>query len=688
MKRTILRRLLPPALVLNVVLATAGAAGPDFYVAPDGDDANPGTLEEPLATLAKARDAVRRLKKTAKRPITVALRGGTYYLSAALVFAPEDSGTKSAPIVYQAYKDETPVVSGGARLELKWEPYKEGIMQAKVPAEMAAFDQLFLGGRKQHMARYPNFDPKAKYFNGFAADCVSPKRAKRWANPKGGFLHAMHRAHWGDFHYVITGVAEGGNVQLEGGYQNNRRMGMHRSHRFVENIFEELDAPGEWFLDKDKKLLYFYPPEGVDLSKAAVEVARLKQLIEFRGTMDKPVRFIAIKGLTFRHTLRTFMDIKEPLLRSDWCIYRGGAVRMEGVEDCTLDDCFFDAPGGNAVFVSNYARRVEITGCKITEAGGNGICFVGSPKAVRSPRFEYHQTFTFDQIDKEPGPKSPDYPANCRVHDCLIHSIGRVHKQSAAVQISMSEEITVSHCSIYHLPRAGINISEGTFGGHLIEFCDVFDTVRETGDHGSFNSWGRDRYWHLRGVDLRKHPELPLLDARKTTIIRNNRWRCDHGWDIDLDDGSTNYHIYNNLCLNGGLKNREGFHRLVENNIMVNNSFHPHVWYPASGDVFRRNIVFTPYRPIQVGKPWGKEVDYNLWHAPGKSGPATTLQGQSGRDANSLIGDAMFVDPASGNYQVKQGSPALKLGFKNFPMDQFGVISPKLKSQARTPRLP
>ena len=104
----------------------------------------------------------------------------------------------------------------------------------------------------------------------------------------------------------------------------------------------------------------------------------------------------------------------------------------------------------------------------------------------------------------------------------------------------------------------------------------------------------------------------------KPVILRNNRWRCDHGWDIDLDDGSTNYRIYNNLFLNGGLKLREGFYRTVENNIMVNNSFHPHVWFGNSQDTFRRNILFTVYQPIRVGKPWGKECDLNLLHRPGR----------------------------------------------------------------------
>jgi hypothetical protein len=228
-----------------------------------------------------------------------------------------------------------------------------------------------------------------------------------------------------------------------------------------------------------------------------------------------------------------------------------------------------------------------------------------------------------------------------------------------------------------------------------VEFCDIFDTVKETGDHGSFNSWGRDRYWGLKDIDLDTitagpYRNLPLADVVDPVILRNSRWRCDHGWDIDLDDGSTNYHIYNNLALNGGIKNREGFFRTVENNVMVNNSFHPHVWYRDSEDVFRRNIVFGAYKPIRVNPPWGKECDYNLVHTPGRKDPqpAAGLQKQSGRDTNSIEADALFVNPAAGDYRVRDGSPALKLGFVNFPMDQFGVQTPKLKAIARTPELP
>jgi hypothetical protein len=189
---------------------------------------------------------------------------------------------------------------------------------------------------------------------------------------------------------------------------------------------------------------------------------------------------------------------------------------------------------------------------------------------------------------------------------------------------------------------------------------------------------------------VRQVPGLPRLDAVKPVILRNNRWRCDHGWDIDLDDGSSNYIITNNLCLHGGIKNREGYGRVVENNIMVGAGFDPHVWLEAGGDIFRRNIVWREYAPAAMpAPPWGKEMDYNLLEKDGAiSSPAIRLQQQSGRDSHSIVADAQFVDAAQGDYRVKRSSPALALGFMNFPMDQFGVQKPALRAIARTPVLP
>jgi len=678
------------AQILHTMLLVCGAAlsAADFYVAPDGRDANPGTAVAPLGSLAGARDAVRKL--AGRESVTVQVADGIYYLPETLVFTAADSGTPAHPIIYRAAHEGGAVISGGRRLELQWRPFRDGIYQARTPAGLA-IDQLFINGKCQRMARYPNYDPAQPTvpFQGCAADAFSRERAARWADPAGGYIHALHVARWGGYEYRITGKNPDGTVAYEGGWQNNRPMGMHKSFRMVENIFEELDAPGEWFHDAKTATLYYLPEANTELARAVVEVVRLRHLVEFRGTERAPVRDITLQGLVFRHAARTFMDTREPLLRSDWTIYRGGAVVLEGTENIALLDSEFDQPGGNAIFVSDYNRGALIRGCHIHDAGASGICLVGDPQAVRNPLLAYGQNQDLAKIDRRPGPQSENYPADCTVADCLIHGIGRVERQPAGVEISMARRITVRDTSIYDCARAGINIGDGCWGGHVIERCDVFDTVLETGDHGSFNAWGRDRYWssNARGDSepaVKADPRLPYLDAMEPTVLRDSRWRCDHGWDIDLDDGASNYRIYNNLLLHGGLKFREGYGRHAWNNVLVNCGFHPHVWFDASDSSFSNNIVMVAHAPIAMPKNWGGTVDDNFFTSEAARDPYR----EAGADGHSLAGDPQFVGPAAGDFQVAETSAARRIGFQNFPMDQFGVKKPALKALAKTPAIP
>ena len=673
------------------VHADAGVLA-EFYVSRSGNDALDGTKEKPFATLARAQQAARHA-----RGGVVMVREGTYYLPEKLVFTPEDSGTE-----YRAIDPGKVVLSGGMSLDLEWEPWRDGVFKAKVPAGLE-MDQLWINGQRQWMARFPNRET-GKDLNVFdtwklndsakadpGRDPLAPDRIARWADPTGGYFHALHPALWGGVQWRITGKKSDGSLAMEGGTQNNRGSAIHPLYRMVENIFEELDAPGEWFHDRKTGMLYFYPQPATDLVRARVEVVRLRHLIELRGNQGRPVKHVTIEGFIFRHTARTFMDTREPLLRSDWTTYRGGALFFVGVEDCNVRNCAFDQLGGNTIFVSGHNRRIAIQDCLIENSGANGVAFVGEVKAVRSPLLNYDDKFDYAELDRTPGPLTDDYPADCLVENCLITRIGRVEKQTAGVQISMAQGITVRHCSIYDVPRAGINIGDGCWGGHVIEYCDVFDTVKETGDHGSFNSWGRDRYWHadrkIVNREVAADSTLPLLDVVKPITLRSNRWRCDHGWDVDLDDGSSNYRIYNNLFLNGGLKLREGYDRHVWNNIAVNNSLHPHVWYANSGDVVTNNIWMGTYRPAIMpggGEKWGTLIDFNLFTS---DSDRRKFMG-NGCDDHSLVGDPLFVNATTGDFRVRDDSPALKIGFKNFPMNQFGVVTPALRELARTPLMP
>jgi len=664
-----------------LILLTNCQSNKDVFVSPIGNNNNSGTKEMPVQTIEKAFEKALKIRESSNETITIHLMEGDYHLSKTLVITPD---LNNISIIGEG--EDKVKIKGSKVLNTNWKELNKNIWATNV-SDKIDFNQLFINGEKQILARYPNFDEKSNYWQGYAEDVIAKERVATWENPIGGFVHVMHSGKWGDFHYEITGVDKNGEVTLKGGHQNNRPSPMHPKLRMVENIFEELDNEKEWYLDKEHNKLYVWKNENIDLSTSNVEVSILKHLIEIKGSEQNPVKNITIEGISIQHSKRTFMEEYHPLLRSDWTVYRGGAIFLDGTQNCSINNCEFTNLGGNVIFANGYNRNIEITGNHIHHCGASAVCFVGDSSAVRSPSFQYSEFVPAEKIDSIAGPANNLYPSECKVENNLIYEIGSIEKQVTGVQISMAMKIHVKNNSIYNVPRAGINVSEGTWGGHLIEYNDVFNTVLESSDHGAFNSWGRDRFWHpnRKVIDSLVHanPQMPYWDAMHTTTIRNNRFRCDHGWDIDLDDGSSNYHIYNNLCLKGGIKLRDGFYRVVKNNIMINNGFHPHVWFDNSEDVFSKNIMMTKHFPVRL-RGWGKEIDYNFF----PDSISLAKAHENNIDKNSLFGNPMFKSPENGDFTIKENSPAIKLGFKNFPMDNFGVQKAALKAIAMQPEIP
>lgn len=654
-------------------------------------------------TLGEALDkAEELLSQPSPVPVAIEISTGVYYLAQTVQLGPAFSGGEATPFVVRAAEDAAVVISGGERLDLSWETHGAGPIRKARVSGSTPVDQLFLNGEPQVRARYPNRDdsrpPDPRYpFGGFAGDALKPSRIARkgWANPVGGFVHSLHGARWGSLHYRITAFDPATNeVTREGGWQHNRPLyGEHGTYRFVENVFEELDAPGEWFHDPGEGYLYYYPEAGFDLACAVVEVPRLETLVRISGaSASEPAQHIQIDGIEFTHTLHTFMKTRERLALSDWAIYRGGAVVIENARNVTISNNDFHSLGGNAVMVSNHARNVTVSGNEIRHIGAGGVNILGDGNALRNPRFSYSDRHApRSSIDQTPGPVGDAYPARVTVHDNLIHHIGQVEKQVAGVQVYNASEVTISHNTIYRVPRAGINVSSGAWGGHVIEHNDVFHTVQETHDHGAFNSWGRDRYWNSGYATVpsgyKDGKSLALLDAVQATTIRNNRFMCVHGWDIDLDDGSSNYVIRNNVALHGGIKLREGFVRDVQSNVVSH--IHPGYWFRDSEDRIQSNIILSRYWPFGPYSVWtqdGDRIDRNFFR---REHLLEFVRSRFGSvDSRSEAGDPLFVDPAAGDFRVRPGSPALGVGFENFPMDRFGVRSRRLKARAEAAPIP
>ncbi len=240
-----------------------GGNGTTFWVAPTGNDDGPGTQEQPFATFNRAQQAAR----SASKPATVLIRGGTYYLVRPLVLTADDSET-----TFSGAPGEEVVISGGFALNLIWARFTNRIMQAKIPAGLTT-DQLFVNGERMPMARYPNFDPSQRIYNGTARDAFSRERVARWADPDGRLSFTRCTTRFGAT--CTGGLPAKTPTARDAMKAAGRTTGPRRrtqQFRFVENILEELDAPGEWFHDAKTAHAVFYPPPGLDLKTATVEV--------------------------------------------------------------------------------------------------------------------------------------------------------------------------------------------------------------------------------------------------------------------------------------------------------------------------------------------------------------------------------------------------------------------------------
>ena len=167
-----------------------------------------GIQAKPFASINRALIEVRKTSGNVK----LYLLDGTYYLNQPIVFTPEDSRKENETLTITNFENQKVTISGGRMvLNLKWKEYQNGIWQANVEQDLI-FDELFVNGQLQRMARYPNYDSTAHFFGGTAADAISKERVARWKSPEGGYVHALHPCEWGDIHYIITGKNDKGEL--------------------------------------------------------------------------------------------------------------------------------------------------------------------------------------------------------------------------------------------------------------------------------------------------------------------------------------------------------------------------------------------------------------------------------------------------------------------------------------------
>ena len=366
---------------------------------------------------------------------------------------------------------------------------------------------------------------------------------RTWSHPETGVVHAFHGLHWANWQFQLSGrdSAKRELTFAYGGWQEARGWNAG-AEWYVENIFEELDSPGEWYYNATSKLLYLFP-NGTLPTRGVGTV--LDRVIQVQGNMESPVANVTIANITIAHSGTTFLRRYEVPGAGDGSVLREGAVFAEGVKGFLLQNCLFYAPGGNGLVVSQYARDTVIEANEFVWSGDSGILVIG-------------QT---DMIDGTSG----NQPCGVKVLGNLVHENGVFGKGASSYRQSFTSQTELIGNVFFNGPRAGINFNDGFGGGHFLRNNLVFNQVRETVDHGPFNSW--DRVPYLTKV---RYGNIPSLTPVQTNITRNFLIGNYHSrWPLDHDDGSSYYCDTFNYLVYGGYKNYWGHSKVVESNVYI-----------------------------------------------------------------------------------------------------------------------
>jgi len=733
-------------LVLILSLTGCGAAkekGTAYYVSPAGNDSWSGALPEPneektdgpFATLERARDAVRSLKKEKGRleeGITVYLREGTYTVTGALRLTAEDSGSEKAPVVWRAYPGENAKLVGGIYID-RFEPvtdpeilrrlgekYRDKIVRADLKAagvsNFGLMDpasgkrvELFFKGRFMTPARYPNEGwlriadvpqtgerminrgldrdkspvPRGRHYGRFT---YPGDRPKRWEKNDNLWVHGYWTWDWADEYLKVARI----DTETREIYpaEPHHRYGYTKNQRFYFlNILEELDSPGEWYLDTGTGILYFWPPSPA--GEKDVLVSTLEgPMISLEGTSN-----VTLRGLIFEGG-------------------RGEAVIISGGENNTIAGCTFRNFGQTAVKI-NGGTNNGILSCDIYDVAAGGVELHGGDRKTLTP--------------------AGNYAVNNHIHDFGI----RLKTYRPAV-LTTGVGNRIAHNLIHDAPHCGIFLVTSRMGNdHIIEYNELHSLAKETGDVGAIYLCARD--FTMRG-----------------NIIRFNYLHDIHGpgllgaMAIYLDDFTSGTLVYGNICrrasravlLGGGRDN------VIENNIFIECEPSVHVdarglgwakYYFEKNNRFRELMEAVDYRNppysekypelltlqddepavpkynrivrnISLGGRWldlYDGLDFETvtvkdnfiadpvlckWQKRGAENFTTYDFGNEEmtkilESNGNIVADTEpgFIDPEHSNFRLKDDSPALKLGFKQIPIEKIGLFADEYRRNIPRP---
>ncbi|NLX14114.1 MAG: right-handed parallel beta-helix repeat-containing protein [Phycisphaerales bacterium] len=670
-----------------LLLPCSTSLGLDLHVAIDGNDAwtgrpaqsNADKSDGPFATIERARDEIRRLKRQGPLPaggVTVHIHEGDYVLERTFELTAKDTGTAETPITYRAHGDAKVRLLGGrpitnfkpvtdpailkrldeaARTKVWAADLKEvGITDYGDPVTPGKRPELFFQDRPMTLARWPNegFTTIGKVVggdvftvHGLTGDRVGKftyegDRPVRWVDEPDLRMHGFWFWDWSDGYDQVEAIDLQEKIirtvppYHPYGYRNGQRY-------YVLNALSELDSPGEWYLDRQSGILYFWPPADSHSAQAFVSV--LNTIVSMRK-----VSFVTLRGLGLEFS-------------------RGSTLTVHDGTDNKIAGCTLRNIGGSAVMIKGGLRH-QVTGCDIDQIGDSGITLEG-------------------------GDRNTLTPCGHTAVNNHIHNYSRIRRTYRSAVSVVGVGCRVAHNLIHDAPHMAL----GLIGNdHVFEYNEVYNVCLETDDAGAFYM-GRD--WTARGNVIRYNYFHHL--GPPSTLLHGTQG-------IYLDDWSSGTTVYGNVCykMYMGVLVGGGRNNTVENNIFVDCKYAVQVdsrglgwakyYFDGTNNTLVERLEAVPYKE----PPWSTRypelltlyedepalakynqvvrniaVDNQQWLRllDNLADPIVTIE-------NNLVDvDPLFIDAAKQDFRLRPESPAWAKGFKPIPFERIGLYTDEVR---------